>query len=253
MSVLILVGNVLITLLLGGILPPLHRRLVYLCYCRFPKHHHFHSCKTYYRYCYSWFVQGLLWAYLLIAVIGVGCVWWSSKQMIVLNGFKMVWGVLFAAQLVLISSVDFKLYLIPLRLLGCLGVWILLLRLTPYILHSASSIADVPATWEAIVFYPYDGIHQISWWLQRCLLSMLLWCLYYFLRKGLGIADIYFLWILTLLFDTYTWLWGIVVACILGIAYALIRNTKDFLPFGPCIALSAWVMWLSNEFIEYTL
>lgn len=259
-----------------GVLPHIYRYLVYCCYCQFPKDSHFFRLKTYQHFqCRYWVV--LLFLLYLGAALGLrvansGYYEESSEleglvYMLFADGFVLgIWYMLLAALLALMSSVDFKLHLIPLRLLLMLLFWVVIYH---FILLGAWQKEDF-----GVGNMPVNPMITLSWWVDRGLWSIALWLIYRLVRYGIGMADIYFLWVLMFLFDGYSWLWVVCIACLLGVGYAFFSWLADIwrvvlleilfrqkraierhfkqmqmqwvqhktVPFGPWIALAAWLV-----------
>lgn len=248
---------------LGMALPKWYRWLVYLCYCRFPRNRHFKCLQSYKRKYDKEFILFLivlyaLWVlcfYVLADNVQCGlmsCLSWGLDMSLweylihSYQGFtfpleKIVWmlwlGVL-GAYLILISGVDFKLHLIPLRLLAGMFLWVMLYHVLIIYLTPPQGLLNTFVLQNTF----QDGVLSIQWWGQKVLVSLALWIGYRCTK--IGMADILFLWILVFLFDAYFWLWMVLIACLLGIGYAILLKQYRGFPFGPWIAISAWLMVL---------
>lgn len=252
---MIVVLLLLVIILLGIALPIGYRQLVYLCYCAFPKDKHFLALKTYQQHYHKYFPTFLFIIYLAIMV----CVEVMPVELVVnivknaplslsditpYQLFVLViysWKIIFAALLVLISSLDFKLHLIPLRLLLGLFIWVIFYQMLVVFIPMVDPLAQI-----SLMASNQESVEHIlygQWWLWKGFFSLLLWLGFYIIRQGVGIADIYFLWVLLFLFDINRWLWVILIACLLGLIYALFIKRQKVFPFGPWIALSSWLFF----------
>lgn len=189
-----------------------YRLLIYQCYRRFYKHIYFYQHKTYQR---SSSYRGLIFWIGLYASSYVYCIQAERLHHI---GFFFAFGSCFA----LMSSLDFKLQLVPLRLLSVL--------------------------FALIVFYRYVIAWPLSLGSQVQMLFVL-FILYYATRKGVGLADIYLLCVLSFLFPIEQWMWLILLASGMGLSYGLMlrltnSNCSHIIAFVPWICVSAWLMLL---------
>ncbi len=189
-----------------------YRFFIYHCYCQFPRHVYFYQHKTYQRS--SSYRSLLFWAVLYMLI-------WSYALPLTIT---VPLGVLFGLYsfFVLVSSLDFKLRLLPLRLLCGLALF--------------------------IVSYRYAFNQTIVWadQMQMGLMTSLLW---YITRQGIGLADIYLLLILSFLFPMDRWLWLMLLATLMGLSYVLMlrltqMSSVQSIAFAPWICLSAWLILL---------
>lgn len=190
----------------------LYRFFIYHCYCRFPRHVYFYQHKTYQRS--SSYRSLLFWAILYMLI-------WCYALPLTMT---LPSGVLFGLYsfFVLVSSLDFKLRLLPLRLLCGLALFIATYR---YVFNQT-------IFWEAQI--------------QMGLITALLW---YITRQGIGSADIFLLLILSFLFPMERWLWLMLLATLMGLSYVLMlrltqRSSVRSIAFAPWICLSAWLILL---------
>lgn len=192
----------------------LYRFFIYHCYRRFPRHIYFYQHKTYQRS--SSYRSLLFWAILYLGICGYALPSTLNLPLSVLCGLYSFF--------VLVSSLDFKLRLIPLRLLCGLAIFILSYRY----------IFEQTIFWEA----------QIHMGLIVCIL-------WYITRQGIGFADIYLLFILSFLFPIEQWLWLLLSSALMGLFYMLMlrlmqMGSSQSIAFAPWICLSAWLMlWLA--------
>lgn len=191
-----------------------YRFFIYHCYRCFPRHIYFYQHKTYQRS--SSYHSLLFWAILYMLI-------WCYACFLPLT-IRLPLGVLFGLYsfFVLVSSLDFKLRLLPLRLLCGLAL--------------------------LIVAYRYVFNQTILWesQLQMGLITCLLW---YITRQGIGFADIYLLLILSFLFPMEKWLWLMFLATLMGLSYVLMlrlvqMSSVQSVAFAPWICLSAWLILL---------
>lgn len=190
----------------------LYRFFIYHCYCRFPRHIYFYQHKTYQRS--SSYRSLLFWAILYMLI-------WCYALPLTMT---LPSGVLFGLYsfFVLVSSLDFKLRLLPLRLLCGLALFI----------ATYCYVFNQTIFWEAQI--------------QMGLITALLW---YITRQGIGSADIYLLLILSFLFPMERWLWLMLLATLMGLFYVLMlrltqRSSVRSIAFAPWICLSAWLILL---------
>lgn len=204
--------ELLIAILLSLIALVYYRWFIYQFYIHYPRDKHFYLVQTYTRtssyagLLFWWWIYALL--LIMVCVRGKTFSYTLDAYIVFLNAFA------------LISSLDFKLHLIPIRLLVLLAVNTLLIR----------SSADLVL------------VEQVQ-------MLIVLGLLYIVSRRGIGVADIYLLLIFSFLFPMEHWLWLIWIAASLGLLYALMlrlfrKSGSHTIAFGPWLCLSAWLILL---------
>lgn len=202
-------------LLFFYVLPCGYRWFVYRFYRAFAKHAHFYQLKSYrrrYGYCFIFFLAGL---YLVL--------WRVFKGDLPLLNHANSYLLLAGAFLVLISSIDFKLHLIPLSLLLGFAVCTLLYQYQMYPLFVLFSMEKC--------------------WVLVFLLVCFIGC-----RRGIGLADFYFMLIIGIVLSLELWLWMLLGATLCGICYGAMLRLRGYLAqgfaFGPWLSLNTWLIFL---------
>lgn len=196
-------------------LPYLHRFWIYRFYCCFNRHSHFYQVKSYRQYYGQRFVCFFSALYLLLW----GCFKGVLPFVNVLDGILLLIGAIF----VLITSLDFKIHLIPLSLL-----------------HSLFG---------SVMWYQYKvGISFEAFYPEKLWIFLIVGIFWAICRRGMGFADFYLMLVSGLVLSLYHWLWMLLLATSCAIVYvAMLRLRGDkrvWVAFGPWLSLSSWLMFL---------
>lgn len=213
--------DLLLIALVSGMLRVFYKKMVYSFYVRYPRHIHFYKNKTYRHFKGSFFIVSLFLIYMGIYHV-------YAHQLVIADISIKKYVVLpLAACLTLISSVDFKLYL----------------------------ISFTPLLFLLVLACVYQAMANVSWWLffqNIAVIGIFLLIIYCASKKTIGQGDLYLLFTLSFWFDRVTWLWVLCFACLLGaffsvINYCLKRRWAPSIAFAPWISINAWLFFLLSS------